>query len=66
MSALLEAVAKARDQRAASEEAFRAALRRAKRTHSWAELAGVAHLSLSGVRWLVHEKTPRERKNDGH
>lgn len=62
MSATLEAVARARDARLTSEEAFRAKLAKAHaRGHSWAEIGEVAGLSPSGVRYLVEELNERRK-----
>jgi hypothetical protein len=57
-SRLLERVAVTRDTRQKIERDFRAALAAAHGAHSWAEIAEVAGLSPTGVRYLVnlHEK----------
>lgn len=51
---LLEAVARARDAKHHADQAFRAALRQARRSHSWAEIAAVARMSRGGIQWLVN------------
>lgn len=60
MTRLLEKVARARDARLEAErqhekadERFRTALVQARAQHSWAELAEVAQMSRSGVKYLV-------------
>lgn len=54
MATLLEKVAAAAKKRDAAEDELRTALRGAKRTHSWAELADASGLSIGGVRHLVN------------
>lgn len=51
MSKLLENVARARLERDQSEHRFQAALRRARKSHTLAELAGAAKMSRNGVYW---------------
>ena len=63
MATLLEKVAKTRDELARAQAAFRAALVAAKEVHSWPEIAAVAGLKRSGVRW--HVKQARKEKKDG-
>lgn len=59
---LLEAVARARDQRHLAERDFRDALRRAHRSHSWGEIAAVAGLHRSHVRYLALDLNERRRQ----
>lgn len=59
MSAYLEAVAQARDQRADAETHFRQALVRARENgHSLREIAPYAGMTYAGVAWLT--KTDEE------
>lgn len=60
MSELLHAVHERAQERDHAENAFRQALREARREHSWQELADAAGMSRAGVRWLT-QNTPRER-----
>lgn len=53
MSAYLEAVAQARDQREQSEAAFRAALARAAEHHSLRQIAPYAGMTFTGVHHLL-------------
>lgn len=54
MPTLLEEVARTRDDRAHSDQAFRAALVAAREMYSWGEIAKVAGLSRGGVIHLVN------------
>lgn len=72
MSKLLESVARARivrdeatQKRDRAQAAFVTAVRKARDRHSWAEIAEVAHLSASGVRFLLGEIRRKENGNDG-
>ena len=56
MSVYLEAVAQARDRRAAAELEFRAALARAAEHHSLRQIAPYAGMSFTGVHWLVQQQ----------
>lgn len=53
MTVLLEQVSRTRAERDAATAAFVAALRKARKAHSWAELAGASGLTRSGVRYLI-------------
>jgi hypothetical protein len=62
---VLERVARARDKRAAAETAFRAALAEAHEFHSWAQIAAVAGVTPSAVRYLVNEHAKKGENGDG-
>lgn len=61
---LLEAVARARDLRNEAEQAFRDAIATAHRAHTWNEIAKVAGLSYSAVRYLTMSLEERRRWNN--
>ena len=53
MTVLLETVSRTRAEKDEADAAFLAALRKARKSHSWAELSGAAGLTKSGVRYLI-------------
>lgn len=65
MSALLAHVQETAERRAVADSDFRAALREARRAHSWQEIADAAGMSRGGVRWLAldmrHERGDERR-----
>lgn len=63
---VLERVARARDARDEAEEEWRSSLAAAHEFHSWAEIATVAGITPSAVRYLVNEHTkPKEEAASG-
>lgn len=61
MSALLDAVEIARERRDAAEQAFRETVRRARESHSLAQIGRAAGMTKNGVRWITGEDE-RSRK----
>lgn len=64
MSDLLARVQHAAQRRTRSQQAFVAAVVRAREVHSWSELARAAGLSPSGVRKIVQEHDKREENGN--
>ncbi len=56
MPSLLEQVARARDKRRTADIEFRAAIIAAHARHSWPQIAQVAGLTLSGLKWHTNDK----------
>ena len=63
MPSLLEQVARARDNRRDADQTFRAVLVQARNSgHTWAELANIAGLTISGVRYLALDLNQKRKK----
>ncbi len=56
MPSLLEQVARARDKRRTADTEFRQAIIAAHQKHSWPQIASVAGLTLSGLKWHTNDK----------
>lgn len=62
MSKLLSAVARAARKRAQADQAYRAAIRAARPTHTLDEIGRAAGLTRQGVRYLLYPDPRKEQK----